>query len=81
MPRHRGLTATGTYGFDAGTVVSLEATANAGLTWASWLGTDGAMAANGGQDSNTATTVTLSRSKEVLACCNNPPNELCPTRL
>jgi hypothetical protein len=60
-----------TYTFDAGTVVSLDATANVNFVWAYWTGTDGADAGNGGHDPSMETAVTMDSNKSVLACCDN----------
>ncbi len=74
------LNASASYTFDAGTVVDLDATANAGFVWAYWLNTDGA-AANGGKDPEMSTTVTMTSNKDVLACCDNLPSQPCPSSL
>jgi hypothetical protein len=74
------LSLSGSYTFDAGTVVSLAATANTDFVWAYWLGTDGANAGNNGQDPHMMTTVTMTANMQVLACCNNAV-EKCPTSL
>jgi hypothetical protein len=66
--------------FAPGTVVSLDAVANASFQFAYWLGTDGANAGNNGQDPSAMTTATMTESKTVLACCNNA-TEHCPTSL
>jgi hypothetical protein len=66
--------------FPAGTVVSLDAVANATFHFHYWLGTDGANAGNNGQDPNAMTTVTMTANKSVLACCDNT-TEHCPTSL
>jgi hypothetical protein len=74
------LTLAGTYTFDAGTVVNLDAVANTGFVFAYWLGTDGANSGNGEEDPNRTTTVTMDANMNVLACCNNPGEGLlCPT--
>ena len=66
--------------YAAGTVVSLTAVANPTFHFHYWLGTDGANAGNNGQDPNAMTTVTMTGSKTVLACCDNA-TEHCPTSL
>jgi hypothetical protein len=73
------LSAAGVYSnLAAGAVIDLNATARTGFTWAYWKGTDGANAGNSEQDPNMSTTVTMTASKDVLACCNNPPTQVCP---
>jgi hypothetical protein len=62
---------SGSYTFDAGTVVPLTAVGNPSFTFNFWTGTDGANASNGGHDPNASTTVTMTASKQVLACCDN----------
>ncbi len=52
--------------FDAGAVVTLDATPMSGFVWGYWTGTDGA---NGGQDMSMTATVTMNANKNVLACC------------
>lgn len=59
------------YAFDAGTVVPLTAVGNPSFTFNFWTDTDGANASNGGHDPNASTTVTMTKSKSVLACCDN----------
>jgi hypothetical protein len=74
------LSLSGTYTFDAGTAVNLDAATTTGFVWDYWLGTDGANAGNGGHDPHMATTVTMDANKNVLACCDNSV-EKCPTSL
>jgi Divergent InlB B-repeat domain len=62
--------ASGTYTFDAGTVVPLTAVGNPTFTFNFWTGTDGANNSSG-HDPNASTTVTMTASKQVLACCDN----------
>jgi Divergent InlB B-repeat domain len=69
---------SGTYTFDAGTVVTLHATGLTGFTFDYWLGTDGVDA--GGLDQNASTTITMDSDVNVLACCDNV-TEKCPTSL
>jgi hypothetical protein len=64
------LNASGSYAFDAGTVVDLDATPIPPFVWAYWLGTDGATG-SGGHDVNMATTVTMNAERDVFACCQD----------
>jgi hypothetical protein len=66
--------------YTEGTVVNLHAVGNTGFTFDYWLGTDGANSGNGGKDPSAGTTVTMTASKTVLACCDNA-TERCPTSL
>ena len=71
------LNVSGSYAFDAGTVVALDATPHPPFIWAYWLGTDGA--SGSGEDYNMATTVTMDENKYVFACCENPMrDQICP---
>jgi hypothetical protein len=61
-----------------GTVVDLDASPKAGYVWGYWDGTDGDM---GSGDPKMATTVTMTTSKEVFACCPqpSPAAQICPS--
>jgi hypothetical protein len=64
--------------FVVGTVVDLDASAKAGYVWGYWTGTDGD---TGSGDRSMSTTVTMTTSKAVVACCPQPPPaaQVCPT--
>jgi hypothetical protein len=57
-----------TFTFPAGTVVNLHADkASAAFDWGYWFGTDGDTSAT--HDTAMSTTVTMTTSKKVQACC------------
>jgi hypothetical protein len=64
--------------FPAGTVVNLGAMASASFfVWGYWVGTDGDTSA--AHDTSMTTTVTMTASKTVQACCPDaPPAALVP---
>ncbi len=61
-----------------GTVVDLDASPKPGYVWGYWNGTDGD---TGSGDPKMATTVTMTASKEVFACCpqSPPAAQICPS--
>jgi hypothetical protein len=64
--------------FVVGAVVDLDASPKTGYVWGYWTGTD---RDTGSGDPNMATTVTMTTSKEVVACCpqSPPAAQICPT--
>ena len=53
-----------------GSVAQLDASPQPGYVWGYWTGTDGD---TGSGDDNMATTVTMNRNKQVVACCPQSP--------
>ena len=53
-----------------GSVAQLDASPQPGYVWGYWTGTDGD---TGSGDHNMATTVTMNRNKQVVACCPQSP--------